>query len=121
MEPIEVAWSDTDVAIVTLVGEHDLATTDALAESLGSLLRAGHQLVVDLSEAEFIDSSVLNALIEADGFARERGSSLVLQLGTTSVVRRAIETSGILRHLRSASSRAEAITAARSKGASANA
>ena len=28
MNTIEVTWSDTDVAIITLLGEHDLATRE---------------------------------------------------------------------------------------------
>jgi anti-sigma B factor antagonist len=113
VKPIEVSWHDTDIAIVTLNGEHDLATKEALDHELQTLLRAGECVVVDLSQAEFIDSSVLHTLLETDRMARERGRTFTLQLGTAAIVRRALEISGVLDALSCAPSRADAIRQAR--------
>jgi anti-anti-sigma factor len=115
--PIEVSWHDTDIAILTLRGEHDMATADQLAGELRRLIRVGEQVIVDLSVVEFIDSSVLNALCTADRLAAERGSTFTLQIGSASGVRKVLEVSGILDQLSWAGSRDEAIRAARRPGA----
>jgi anti-sigma B factor antagonist len=111
---IEVSWCGTDIAILTLHGEHDLATAPALAEELRRTIRAGELTIVDLSRAQFIDSSVVNNLYAAERLARERGLTLTLQLGTESVVQRALEITGLLEQVHCASSREEAIAHARS-------
>jgi|1186.fasta_scaffold1089291_2 anti-anti-sigma factor len=51
-----------DVAIVRLVGEHDLSTQPAVLGTLDAALAAGAHVIVDLSMAEFIDSAITNAL-----------------------------------------------------------
>ena len=66
--------------MVELSGEHDLETKDALHELLTSLIEENELVVVDISEAEFIDSSVLHNLVVADQLALERGSSFRIQL-----------------------------------------
>jgi anti-anti-sigma factor len=54
---IEVSHYDTDVAVVTLYGEHDLTSKEALDQTLRSLVRSGEQIIINLSVVEFIDSS----------------------------------------------------------------
>jgi anti-sigma B factor antagonist len=114
---IEVSYHDTDVAIVTLHGEHDLSSKEPLRQTLRSLLRSGEQIVVDLSVVEFIDSSVLNNLVTASKLAQERRSSLTLQIGTTPVVWRVLEVSGLLNRLPCFPTRDDAIQAARNGSA----
>ena len=109
----EVTWADTDVAILTLTGEHDLASEDALHDELRTLLRAGELVVVDLSEVEYVDSSVLRQLWRASDVAQERRQSVALQLGTSPIVRRLLELTGFLQHFPCASSRIEAVELAR--------
>ena len=113
MKPIEVSWHDTDIAFVTLYGEHDLTTNEQLAKELRTLVRAGEAVIVDLSQVEFIDSSVLNTLITTDRMAHERGSTLTLLLNTAPIVRRLVEISGLTDHLSCVGSREEAIQTAR--------
>jgi anti-sigma B factor antagonist len=113
VKPIDVSWHDTDIAFVTLYGEHDLTTSEQLAKELRTLVRSGEAVIVDLSEVEFIDSSVLNTLITTDRMAHERGSTLTLLLNTAPIVRRLVEISGLTDHLSCAGSREEAIQAAR--------
>jgi anti-anti-sigma factor len=113
VKPIEVTYYDTDIAIVTLHGEHDLATQHELRAVFHSLLRSGELVVVDLSQAEFIDSSVLNNLLRATNEARERGLSVTLQLATAPNVRRILEVTGLLDRLPCVSTREEAIQLAR--------
>jgi anti-anti-sigma factor len=113
---IEVSWCGTDIAILMLHGEHDLATAPALADELRRMIRAGELTIVDLSQTQFIDSSVMNNLHAAERMARERGLTLTLQLGSESIVRRALELSGLLEQLPCAASREEAIALARPNG-----
>jgi anti-anti-sigma factor len=67
------------VWIVTLTGEHDLATVERLRDTLGSLLSSETQpltgrvrVVIDLSVVEFIDSSTVNAMLWAQDEAKLR-------------------------------------------------
>ena len=48
--------------ILTLHGEHDLATRPGLEEELERVAAAGGPIVVDLSPATFLDSSVIRAV-----------------------------------------------------------
>jgi anti-anti-sigma factor len=59
--PTEIRASPTpDGLRVQLLGEHDLATTDQLAETL-----AGHsRVIIDLTDCAFIDSTVLGVFVE---------------------------------------------------------
>ena len=110
---VEVSWYDADVAIVTLVGEHDLATSKTLWDELERVVRAREAVIVDLSEAEFIDSSVLSTLLNADRLACQRGLCVTLQLATARPVERILEVSGLDSRFGIARSRQEAIAAAR--------
>jgi anti-anti-sigma regulatory factor len=75
-------------------------------------------VIVDLSVAEFVDSSVLNALLQGDRLARDRGRLLTLQVGTEAIVARVLEVSGLLEHLVHASTRERAFELAWHNGAS---
>ena len=48
-------------------------------------------MIVDLSQVDFIDSTVLNTLIATHQKTGERGSTLTLQCGTAPVIRRLLE------------------------------
>jgi anti-anti-sigma factor len=67
------------VAVVTLRGEHDLATR---AEISATLARVGDEadVLVDLSECSFIDSSVIGALVVAFQTLAEQGRRLELAI-----------------------------------------
>jgi anti-anti-sigma factor len=64
----EIIVSDLpgDRWLVTLKGEHDMSTADQLGSQLDAIFATGTSLVVDLRETEFIDSSILNVLLDAD-------------------------------------------------------
>jgi anti-sigma B factor antagonist len=96
--------------VLELSGEHDLARRDELRDVLTALV-GGHDLViVDLSGATFIDSSVLSSLISADRLARDRGSVLRIQLGSADIVHKVLEISGLLDHLECVSDRETALS-----------
>jgi len=58
--------------LVTLEGDHDLATAEDLRTKLRAVFRTGTTVVIDLSPATFIDSSTLSVLLHADEVAREQ-------------------------------------------------
>ena len=108
-EPAFEVTHEADVAVVKLLGEHDLAGQSDLADRLRKPVLSGERLIVDLSEAEFIDSSVLNNLLAVERLAHKRRLDIVLQLTTSSAVAQLLEISGLDRHFRSARSRQEAV------------
>jgi anti-anti-sigma factor len=54
-----------DVWVLSLRGEHDLSTQPTLSEELGRVWEAGGPVIVDLTDADFIDSSILRVLANA--------------------------------------------------------
>jgi anti-anti-sigma factor len=64
----EIAFSVNDgIATVSLTGEVDMGSGDALERDIAVMVERNHPkgLVVDLSRADFIDSSVLGVLMLA--------------------------------------------------------
>jgi anti-anti-sigma factor len=51
--------------VVELRGEHDLSTVESLHTELEAIFAQGTTVVIDLSDATFVDSAVLNELITA--------------------------------------------------------
>ena len=86
-----------DRATVALRGEHEAYTADKLARQITALLEEGVGVTVDLTEASFIDSTVVGVLIAAQRRARERGLELELLLGSDTgwPVRRMLEVTGL--------------------------
>jgi len=84
--------------LVRLGGELDLYNADRIREALLEAARRGPQrLVLDLEQVEFIDSTVLGALIEARASLPERRGLLLAAPGLET--RRALQVSGLDRHL----------------------
>lgn len=99
---IRVDWAGDEIAIVELVGEHDMSTCTSIEQELE---RAGQQakgVVVDLRVTSFIDSSVIHVLIAAARSAGERGNGFSLCLGTAGVVNKALELTGVAARISSA-------------------
>src|SRR4029453_11885124 len=83
-------------AVVVFSGEHDVATAEAVESMLDSLVEQNELVVADFSEAEFVDSSTLNALVRTARIAQERGARFRVQLGTAAIVERVFQVSGVL-------------------------
>jgi len=109
MQDVEVSRPSVHTAVIALHGDHDALTKDELARLLLDEIAANDLVVIDVTDAKFVDSSFLHNLIKADRFARSRGSGFVLQMGTARIVRSAIEITGILHSLAWAASREEAL------------
>jgi anti-sigma B factor antagonist len=51
--------------VLTLTGEHDLSTAPDVRAALEEAVAAGGNLIVDMAQTAFIDSSILGVLVEA--------------------------------------------------------
>src|SRR4051812_50122272 len=72
--PIVLDETAGDVVVVVVEGEHDIYTAPTLRERLEEALGRGGGIVVDLTGAPFVDSSVLGALLDARRRAIEAGA-----------------------------------------------
>jgi anti-anti-sigma factor len=72
---IRPAFGPTFAAVVTLRGEHDIATAPEIKTVIGSI--AG-SVLVDLTDCAFIDSSVIGALISTSQELEREGHFLEL-------------------------------------------
>lgn len=78
--------------VITLHGEHDVSTQSLLRGQLDRVREAGGPIVVDLSRARFIDSTVIGALVLA---WQQRGGDLALVAPTNYDGTRLVELIGI--------------------------
>lgn len=79
------------VVAVCLEGDLDRTNVAALDAAIERALQPGNDLIVDMSEATFIDSSVLQSVVRAAQSAGRRQQAIVLQLGTAALVERILE------------------------------
>ena len=118
MEANPIVLDDTagDVVVVVVEGEHDIYTAPTLRERLDEALDRGGGIVVDLTAATFVDSSVLGALLDARRRALEAHQGFVVCVGETVEpgVQRILDITGLVPVLPVLRGREEAIEAARS-------
>jgi anti-sigma B factor antagonist len=93
---IEVRWPQPGVAVVVLAGEHDLYSGDELRQALEQTLARCDHLVVDLSAAEFIDSTIVAVLIQTMKDTTELGRKFNVVLGTAPAVERILDVTGVI-------------------------
>jgi anti-sigma B factor antagonist len=97
--------------VVTASGELDLNAAPALRETLIRLIELGQvDLIVDLGEATFIDSTVIGVLVGRLNALRKLGGSLVLVCQNENVLR-TFEIAGITRALAVHATLTEALAA----------
>jgi anti-anti-sigma factor len=99
MDDVKVERPTPGTVVVNFMGEHDLVARQELRELLDSLVEENEVVVANVSQAQFVDSSTIQALIDADALARVWGKTFRLQLGTAAIVRMAFEISGILERI----------------------
>src|SRR4051794_24897247 len=99
-------------AVVELTGEHDLATEEDIERLLVRLVAENQSLVIDVTNADYVDTSFLGSLLRADQLARAEGKRIFLQVGTTSPARRAFDLTLVLERLAHASNRRQALALA---------
>ncbi|HEY3376205.1 MAG TPA: STAS domain-containing protein [Armatimonadota bacterium] len=88
---IETRQVDEGTAIVVFAGEMDLYTSPRAKETLTGLLAQGFRyLIINLHQAEYLDSTGLGTLIGALRRAREHGGSVRI-VAPSHTVRRLFE------------------------------
>ena len=79
---VEASAVDAETTLVAIAGEVTFSNVNGLGRELASVLKAGtRNLLIDLREVAFIDSSGLSALLTASAQARERGGEVALVHG----------------------------------------
>ncbi len=89
---VEVAIEE-GLSVVRLLGDHDLSTTQLIADTLAGLTESGSPLIFDLSEATFIDSGVTR-IFDATRIAGVP-VALVVPEPSSPTVRRVIDLTGV--------------------------
>ncbi len=80
--------NDGKLQIFILRGSLDLATSPSVRAALIEATSAGkHEIVVDLTKLEFLDSTGLGALIGAHRRALEHGGAVRLAIGSGQIAR----------------------------------
>jgi anti-sigma B factor antagonist len=116
--PIVLDESADDVVVVVVEGEHDIYTAPTLRERLEEALERGGGVVVDLTGATFVDSSVLGALLDARRRALDADQGYVVCVGdqVEPGVQRILDITGLVPVLPVVGDRAQAIETARDGG-----
>jgi anti-sigma B factor antagonist len=89
-----------DVTLLRLVGEHDVANVGELRDRLTELAEAARPIVVVLTMASFIDSTILGVLLGGLRRAKEDRRGFVFALepdASSGAVDRLLEMSGLMR------------------------
>jgi anti-anti-sigma factor len=116
---IRVVAETDEIVAVCLEGDFDLSNAPAFGKEVGRALENGNNLILDLSQATFIDSSVVHVLINASKAATGSKRAVVLQLGTAPIVERVLEIAEIERVLPRAHERQEAVRIIQQRAATA--
>jgi anti-sigma B factor antagonist len=82
---------------VSVRGEHDLNTAEPLAAQLNGLIDESTPVVVELTEATFIDSSILGVVLDARrrAHAAGLGFEVIAGEGVGEGVARVLEVTGL--------------------------
>jgi anti-anti-sigma factor len=90
VEKLPAVW------LLRLRGEHDVATVGTLDAQLEAVFRHGTDVVVDLSDAVFIDSAIVGAILRGLRTAREdENGTLVVSAPPESFARRVLDQAGL--------------------------
>jgi anti-anti-sigma factor len=106
---IEVVRVADTVTALELEGEFDMSQALDLTEHATKVLSEDQDLIVNLSDVTFIDSTIVRAFFGIDAAAREGGRAFVLQFATSPGVERVLSITAADAQLTTARSRAEAI------------
>jgi anti-sigma B factor antagonist len=109
--------NDAGLAVLTISGEHDLSTAPNLRRRLDRLLDERTAIVLDLSPATFIDSSILGVILDGRRRAAEAeiGFAVVHSNGADAVDR-VLEVTGLRAELPVHARREEAFAEASGSG-----
>src|SRR3954466_8191724 len=104
--------ADGDTTVVNVTGEIDMETGPAFQRGLLSAIGAGRGgLIVDLSQATFMDSSALTSLVNAFDDLRRHGGGRLAIVATDSRMRALFDVARLDRDFQIYESREDAIAA----------
>ena len=106
---IRVVPETDGIVAVCLEGEFDLSNVRDLSDEIDRVLEAGNDVILDLSQVTFMDSSIISILVQGSREASARRQRMVLQLGTAAVVERVLELFAIEQVVPRARDREEAV------------
>jgi anti-sigma B factor antagonist len=88
--------NDAGTAVLTISGEHDLSTAPNLRRRVNAMLDQGTAIVIDLSPATFIDSSILGVILDGRRRAAKAGIGFaVVHSNGADAVDRVLEVTGL--------------------------
>jgi len=98
--------------VLAVRGEHDLSTRPSLRDELDNVFDAGSRCIVDLTDAEFIDSTVLSALVHSHARAAQKDDdALAIVAPPSGVALRLLTLARLDRTIPVYATRAEALAA----------
>ena len=101
---------DADIAVLAISGEHDLNTAPDLRRRLDELIDGGKAVVVDLSPASFVDSSILGVILDSRKRATDAGVGFaVAHANGSDAVTRVLQITGLRKELPVHESREDAV------------
>jgi anti-anti-sigma factor len=77
---VEIKTASRSVAIVSLIGEHDLGDYESLKVAFARAAIRAPNVIVDLSRCEFIDSTVVGMLLHVESVVARDHARLVIAL-----------------------------------------
>jgi anti-sigma B factor antagonist len=95
---IDVHADDTERVVVAVSGEVDLASRDRLQSAIVTAIGEagpGHNVIVDLSETTFLDSTGIGVLVRGSQAADAAMVDYAIA-GATGMVRQVLELTGVL-------------------------
>jgi anti-anti-sigma factor len=97
--------------VFTLNGEHDISTAPDLERTLAEVAASGTSIVIDLSEAAFIDSQVVGWLVRWSQRAADRPNlHVAISIGTDGAfAKRVIDLLGLTARLPCHPSKTDAV------------
>ena len=110
---IDLERTDTGIAVLSISGEHDLGTAPKLRDRLIAQIEEGTAIVIDLSPASFVDSSILGVILDGGRRAAAAGLGFaVAQSNGAEAVTRVLDITGLRSELPVHPTRADAVEAA---------
>jgi anti-anti-sigma factor len=100
----------TGVAVISLIGEHDLATAEELRSTIERHCGGDLGVVVSLAATDFVDSAIVHGLFVGDRRLLAQGRRLVLHTGGDANVEALLTTAGVFDQLMWSDSLDEAVT-----------
>jgi anti-sigma B factor antagonist len=86
--PVLFPVRDADRTVVWLRGEHDVSTVAALSQTMARAIALDDgDLVIDLSDVQFMDAATVGVIIRARDFLRLQSRSLVLRFPSSCAAR----------------------------------